>query len=591
MSNKKENSKEKETQENEAISGGEAKAAETAADRLEDVISSEKTDPEKKQQPEPEMDEEDKPAAPKKKKEHKKLRHGALSTVYTIIFLAAIVMLNIVAGILFERFPLKLDLTKSGMYSISEESENFVKTIDTDVTIKVFAKEDSFVAINDYSKQANEVIKRITEFNNKIKAEYIDIDSNPDIVSEYSDQTITAYSIIVETLSKDADGNAINGDDGKPLKRVRQISLLDLISFKDDIEQQLSTYYGMSAEDYVLKMTGGDETSAFARAVQGDIVEASTADQAFVSALMSVTDPHPVSVCILTGRKESDDLAYLRKLLTANGYSVSDVNITSEDIPEDADLCIVPAPSVDYMEAEITKLDNYVSNDGKMGHNLIYLASYNQQNTPNLDEFLEEYGLSVGKGLICESDKNYYYTQPFWTVAGDISGSFAGDIPADAAMIFFGSRPVKLLFEGEKGKITTEALVKSTANAYVANETDGMTLENGQQIYAAMSTKIGFSDDGKTAKSNVFVTGCDKMMADDYLRIEQYQNRSYTLNLINSMTGKTSSGLTIAPKVIKGNIFDITAEQIRTLKIVFVGVIPAVTLAIGLFIWIRRKNR
>lgn len=591
MSNKKENSKEKETQENEAISGGEAKAAETAADCLEDVIASEKTDLEKKEQPEPEMDEEDKPAAPKKKKEHKKLRHGALSTVYTIIFLAAIVMLNIVAGILFERFPLKLDLTKSGMYSISEESENFVKTIDTDVTIKVFAKEDSFVAINDYSKQANEVIKRITEFNNKIKAEYIDIDSNPDIVSEYSDQTITAYSIIVETLSKDADGNVINGDDGKPLKRVRQISLLDLISFKDDIEQQLSTYYGMSAEDYVLKMTGGDETSAFARAVQGDIVEASTADQAFVSALMSVTDPHPVSVCILTGRKESDDLAYLRKLLTANGYSVSDVNITSEDIPEDADLCIVPAPSVDYMEAEITKLDNYVSNDGKMGHNLIYLASYNQQNTPNLDEFLEEYGLSVGKGLICESDKNYYYTQPFWTVAGDISGSFAGDIPADAAMIFFGSRPVKLLFEGEKGKITTEALVKSTANAYVANETDGMTLENGQQIYAAMSTKIGFSDDGKTAKSNVFVTGCDKMMADDYLRIEQYQNRSYTLNLINSMTGKTSSGLTIAPKVIKGNIFDITAEQIRTLKIVFVGVIPAVTLAIGLFIWIRRKNR
>ena len=57
------------------------------------------------------------------------------------------------------------------------------------------------------------------------------------------------------------------------------------------------------------------------------------------------------------------------------------------------------------------------------------------------------------------------------------------------------------------------------------------------------------------------------------------------------MTGKTTSGLTIAPKVIKGNIFDITAEQIRLLKIIFIGVIPAVTLAIGLFIWLRRKNR
>ena len=591
MSNNKENSKENKAQETEAAAGGEPGAAGTAADRLEEVIASEKLDTGKQQPDEPEMDEEDKPAAPKKKKEHKKLRHGALSTVYTIIFIAAIVMLNVVAGILFDRFPLKLDLTESGKYSISEESENFVKSIDTDVTIKVFGKEDNFAAINDYSKQANEVIKRITEFNSKIKAEYIDIDSNPDIVSEYSDQTITSYSILVETLSKDADGNVINGDDGKPLKRIRQISLLDLISFKDDIEQQLSTYYGMSAEDYVLKSTGGDETTAFARAVQGDIVEASTANQAFVSALMSVTDPHPVKVCVLTGRKEGDDLAYLRKLLTANGYTVSEINITSEDIPEDTDLCIVPAPAVDYMEAEITKLDNYVTNDGKMGHNLIYLASYNQQATPNLDEFLEEYGLAIGKGLVCESDKNYYYTQPFWTVAGDISGSFAGDLPADAAMIFFGSRPVKLLSEGEKGKLTTEALVKSTENAYVANDSDGTTLENGQQIYAAMATKIGFSDDSTVAKSNIFVTGCDKMMADDYLRIEQYQNRSYTLSLINSMTGKTSSGLTIAPKVIKGNIFDITAEQIRLLKIVFIGVIPAVTLAIGLFIWIRRKNR
>lgn len=37
-----------------------------------------------------------------------------------------------------------------------------MKSVDTEVTFKVFATEDSFSAINDYSKQADEVLQ-ITE--------------------------------------------------------------------------------------------------------------------------------------------------------------------------------------------------------------------------------------------------------------------------------------------------------------------------------------------------------------------------------------------------------------------------------------------
>ncbi|MCR5121243.1 MAG: GldG family protein [Ruminococcus sp.] len=561
----------------------------TAADRLKDVLADEKrsAEPETKSEDAESTEDTD---APKKKKEHKKLRHGALSTVYTVIFIAAVVMLNIVAGILFKKYPLKLDLTKSGIYSISDESVNYVKSIDTDVTIRVFAKEDNFVALNEYSKQANEVIKRITEYNNRIKAEYIDIDSNPDIVSEYTDQTVTAYSILVETVSKDRDGNVVTDEEGKPMKRIRQVSLLDLINFKSDVETQVSQYYGMSAEDYVVQTTGS-ELQGFLRSVQGQLIDASTADEAFVSALMTVTDPNPITACVLTGRDEVADIEYLKKLLTANGYTLKEINITSEEIPEDANICILPAPAVDYMDAEVKKLDDYVTNDGKMGHNLLYLASFNQQATPKLDEFLEEYGISVGSGLICENDKKYYYTQPFWTIAADISGSYTDGLASDAKILFFGARPVKLLQEGEHGKLTVEALIKSTTGAYIADEKSGSAIENGQQTYAAMATKVSFSDDGSNTQSHVFVTGSDRMFSSEYLRINQYQNREYAIGVINSMTGKTSSGITIEPKVITGSIFDITAEQIRLLKIVFIGVIPAITLFIGFFIWFRRKNR
>ena len=568
-----------------------------AADILADVISSEKeekkdAESEKSSAPALDPEDEEKPEKAKKRGEHKKLKHGAMSTVYTVIFVAAVVLVNIIAGILLDRYPITFDLTKNNKFSISEQSEKYIETIDCDITIRVFATEDSFVAVNDYTKQANQVIKRCCQKNKHITVEYIDIDKNPDIVSDYADQNIAQYSILVETPSLDENGSQMKDSDGKPLKRIRTVSLMDLISFKNEFETQVQQGYGMSASDYILAMCGNNETYAFAQAVQSGYVEASTADQAFLSALMAVSDPDPVVVSVLGGRNESADISYLRKLLLANGYTVNDVNITSEDIPADTDLCIIPAPASDYMEAEITKVDEFVNNGGNMGKHLLYIASYNQQSTPNLDEFLEEYYLSVGEGVVCENDAAHYYTQAFYTIADDISENFADDIDVkNSKIIIRGSRPVKLLAEGEKGKMKIEAYVKSTGDAYVADLQTGEAIENGQQVYAAMSSKVAFTDDGGAIYSNIFVIGGDSMVGSSELMYNQFQNRTYILSVLNGMTGKTSTGITVEPKVITGNIFDITADQIRLLKIVFIGVIPLATLVTGLVIWLRRKNR
>lgn len=568
-----------------------------AADILNDVISSEKKEEESekpKKTAAPALDPEDmeKPKKEKKKKEHKKLKHGAMSTVYTAIFVAAVVLVNIIAGIIFDKYPITFDLTKNNKFSISEQSEEYIEKIDCDVTIRVFAEEDAFVALNDYTKQANEVIKRCCQKNSHIEVEYIDIDKNPDIVSDYTDQEIAEYSIIVESPSLDEKGEQMKDSEGKPLKKIRSVSLMDLISFKNEFETQVQEGYGMSASDYILAMCGNNEVYAFAQAVQSGYVEASTADQAFLSALMAVSDPDPVVISVLTGRNEAADISYLRKLLLANGYTIKDVNITSEDIPEDTDLCIIPAPASDYMEAEIKKVDDFVNNGGNMGKHLMYIASYNQQSTPNIDEFLEEYYLAVGEGVICENDAEHYYTQNFYTIADDISESFADDIDVtNSKIIIRGSRPVKLLAEGEKGKMNIEAYVKSTENAYVADLETGDAVENGQQVYAAMSSKVAFTDDGGAIYSNVLVIGGDSMVGSSELMYNQFQNRTYILSVVNGMTGKTTSGITVEPKVITGNIFDITAEQIRLLKIIFIGVIPMVTLVTGLVIWLRRKNR
>jgi len=102
---------------------------------------------------------------------------------------------------------------------------------------------------------------------------------------------------------------------------------------------------------------------------------------------------------------------------------------------------VIPAPKTDYLEEDIKKVSDFLNNDGNLGKQLLYIASYGQEDTPNLDEFLSEYGLSVGKGVICESDSGKYYNSPCVTVASDVSDNFTQDVSTENPAILSSTLP------------------------------------------------------------------------------------------------------------------------------------------------------
>ena len=534
---------------------------------LNEVVADEKkADKEKKDDKKSKKDK-------KKNKEHKKLKHGMMSTAFTAAFVAVVVLVNIVATMLFERYPITIDLTKDKIYSISEESEEYVKAIDTEVLITVFATEDEFSNLTTYTRQADEVMKKYCKYNDNITYRYVDIDSNPDVMADYTDDTITQYDIIVET------------NPTEDVKRTKKVTLLDLVSFSDDFNEMMSSY-GVSVE--TLAEQAGSALNVLS--YYGGYVEASNAEQAFTSAFMTVTDPNPITVTILTGRSEITELNYFQTLLDANGYTVKTIDITSEEIPEDTDIAVIPAPKTDYLSEDIKKLDAYLDNDSQLGKQILYIASVQQQETPNLDEFLADYGIAVGDGAICETYAGNYYNQQFVTIASELSENFMQDVTtSDPKLLIQASRPVTLLFD-EKNKIATEAYVQSTDDAFVMELENGDTIDKGQQTYVAVSSRVAYTDDGDSIYSNVIVAGSEFMFSDSYLQYTQYQNREYFLSLLNGITHKTD-GIIIEPKVIEGNIYDITEGQKSVLKWTFVLIIPVIVLAAGLVIWLRRKNR
>ena len=120
----------------------------------------------------------------------------------------------------------------------------------------------------------------------------------------------------------------------------------------------------------------------------------------------------------------------------------------------------------------------------------------------------------------------------------------------------------------------------------------GETVTKGQQIYTAVATRAVYStEDGTPTYSNIIAYGAVETLSDSYLQYAQFDNREYVLSLMNGVTGKTRSGITIEPTVIQAELFQLTEKQTSVLQWTFTLIIPAIVLITGGIIWYRRKNR
>ena len=74
----------------------------------------------------------------------RKLRLGTVATAMTVIVIVIILLLNVMMDAIETRFPLTVDLTADGTYSLSDNSVALAKGIDKEVEIVVFRGESYF---------------------------------------------------------------------------------------------------------------------------------------------------------------------------------------------------------------------------------------------------------------------------------------------------------------------------------------------------------------------------------------------------------------------------------------------------------------
>lgn len=505
----------------------------------------------------------------------RKLKYGSFATGLTALFIAAVVLINVVATMLFDRFPITLDLTNDSIYSVSQETLDYLAGIEVAVDITVMATEDEFRSISEYAVQCAELLKRYEQHNPNISVSYKDLLSNPDFVANYA-YDLEQGDIIVELA---------NGEHN----RVKVVSLMDILNVLDDYSAYVSQYveyYGSAQAHYLF--------------ISNNAVSSSNAEQALTGAIMAVTDANPITVTVLTytGANESD-VSGLTDLLDKNGYVVDSVNIRTSEIPAETDMIIIPAPKIDYTTNETAKIETWLTNGGLLEKDMIYVASVEQPQTPNLDALLEKYGITVEYKAIMETNTNYYSTYPNYTFQGIITENHISDIANLALPIYApDSRAISTRYGSEDGYYTNELLVGTSAGAVLKDmytEDENWSAENATEkgSFASVVLAKYKALDQVTHISkytDVLVVGSDLMLNGSLMSAAQYNNGDFFLNIINELTGKTE-GITIISKKVSSSTFEITTSRIRVLTATFAGIIPVAVLAWGMVIWVRRRHK
>lgn len=476
-----------------------------------------------------------------------RFKHGTMATALTAVFLVAVVLVNVLVGILGDRFPsINLDMTKNSENSLSEEAAEIVDTVDEPTEIYIMMDQESAESSTQYQTVIS-IASRMAERNSNITLQFKDPDTDPGFLAEYSSDNLRSGDVLVRTD-----------------KRYRIVTSSDL--FPTSYDQNYN----------VIQYT--DVNGALATAVNAVNV-----------------DTMPVAA-FDTGHSEMINTTSYKDLLTENNFDTVDFNLLTEEIPEDAQMIVLAVPSTDLTSDEVEKLNTWL-NDASAAEDrsLIVVAYPTQGELPTLNSYLNEWGLNVTPSQVLEGDPSNYIQSPDMIIANvDTELDLGGETTDYGYVVTPQSNPVEILWEG-RNSVTTYPLLTTSDSAYIYDmETQTeLTDDTGTRNLAAAGVKMIKHYTNDYRNSSVVVIGSAFMFDSTFTASSTFGNSTYLADLSKYLTGTTGSTSAIFNSAQQMITYDIVMSngQITFLGLgVFTILIPIAFLVSGIVVFFRRRH-
>ena len=461
----------------------------------------------------------------------KRLKYGTYSIVVTLIFIAILVVINLIIG----QFNKSFDFTKDDIFSLSDETKSVLDNVDTGINIYTLFSTNSSDAI---IGRVNQVIDQYSQYSSHINVENRDLYLHPDFAKKYAseDTSVSVNSIIVECGNK-----------------------FKVIGYSD--------YY---SDNGTLNL-----------------------ESALTSALQYVNMEATPAVYFVTGHGEPDNSNFtsLNEQLKLANYTSATVNLISDEIPQDCKVLVLTPVDRDYSQAETEKVLNYLNNDGSA---FMLLGGIDTAKCPNLMSIASTYGLTLDEGYVYEGQESSYMVYPYAVLPElkehDLHKTLISKNYHTIAVACQSVVNTKLQKQG----LNFEPILSTSDKAYIKTENNTSANKEKGDKEGPFNIAVAVTDSTYTDKEHttkLVVSGCSYYFIDPSTdSMVNNGNSTFMVNAINWLNNNSDS-IYIAPKSLESSSIVVDAGSASTIKLVCWVVMPAILFVAGFVVWITRRNR
>ncbi len=480
-----------------------------------------------------------------KKLNMKKFKFGAGNAVVVTVVVVCAILLNIIASLTETKVPaLKIDLTRDSITKLSAETKNVLTELDkTDKKITV----TELVGTSDEDSNTRDILQQYDILSENITLTKENYVKNPSVLTKYGVESDYAEGAVV-----------VAGDN-----KTRVITAYDMWP-------EASTYGALGYGKFML-------------------------ESLMTNALGYVMSDQTANVCISTGHNEADPTVLAYTLQNEN-VNVTQLDLSTGDIPENTDFFMILSPQTDFTQLEIDALDTYLNKGGNAA-----VAFPLDVELPKLESYLKDWGVSVANDVLLEQDSSQSFQQSgiYFYPQLQQSAVTAG-IEENVLLSWARSMTVE-----PTGDITASPIMTTSPDTYsvpfVNHELDDANKKQGQyNVGYILEKPIGNSLENT---SKLIVTSTSSAWGvlnnvgtelDQYilyaLTIDRLGTKKFLMNSINYAAGFENVSVYVPDKEASFSVLNLPSGAKSIYSTVLCVVVPLTILAAGIFVWVKRRN-
>ena len=460
---------------------------------------------------------------------------------YSALLVAGVLVILIAINLLFQRIPLRVDLTVEKFYTLSDQTLSVLRSLEEDVTIYGLYEAGS------EDIKIVEILRKYQDVSKRIGIEYVDPYLNPGLNTRFEVRG-----------DPPGEGSLVVESD----KKFKVLKFYELFDWETDQNYQTQA-------------------------------QSLKAEQMLTSAVVHVTSEKSPVIYALRGHDEKSLPTDLVAQMEQENYTIKELVVAANmRIPPDADIILILSPKLDLSESEEKVIREFLFVDRG---EVLFLANLGFSEQPNLDKLLAGYGVGIGRYLVIEGSSDWHVpAQPIalFPELSDhsITESLRG---ADMPVIIPLTQAVEV-HSARRRSVEIEPLLTTSQKAW--GETTWETAEWEKSLgdpVGPFTLAVAITDKGEAGQSEskaVVIAGSMFLYPPESIgRLPE--NYNLLLNSLNWLQGKEEL-IAIRPKTISHVRYRLHMNQLQFF--VFAGItvilVPIIILGTGLAVWLKRRH-